>query len=365
MFAKNCSYRIRAAAILVITLVSGLFAGESDLKAKFFELCDNACVELAKDNLHVRGKQHYRDSYSVRALGVAYDMTGKEDYLDTCKNWSDKMIELQAGMTPAGAYYMNYGRKPGETTGNWYAADCASIAQGVLATAVRCPDSLEKKVYMDSVKAYADLVIENYIRPGGGITDGIWSKYDGPWWCSTGIFGGLAFSLYYETGEEKYLNAGCGTIDWLNAQDLTTISPYTLEEQGPAMYMYALEAYAAGLPFIEPDTARYKKVMARYEEALDWMAKMQVGRGGDNRWDYNTQWGSKSGGLAFHMYIYAKHLPNMHQICKEADKELEYICSGPINDPDKAVAENTFTQLMNFTMMSLAERLSPGTMYRR
>jgi hypothetical protein len=65
------------------------------------------------------------------------------------------------------------------------------------------------------------------------------------------------------------------------------------------------------------------------------------------------------------MYIYAKHLPNMHQICKEADKELEYICSGPINDPDKAVAENTFTQLMNFTMMSLAERLSPGTMYRR
>jgi hypothetical protein len=358
-------YRVFFAAVFMAVLCCPVFANEADYKKKFFEICDLACEELVKDTLHIYGKHHYKDSYSVRALAVAYDMTGDEKYLNVCKQWSDKMVELQHGMEPAGAYYMNYGRKPGEKEGEWFVADCASVAQGVLATAVRCPESPEKKVYMDSVKAYADLVIENFVTDSGGITDGFWSKYDGPWWCSTGIFGGLAFSLYYETGDEKYLDAGYGAIDWLNAEDLTKTGPSTLEEQGPAMYMYVLETYAAGLPFIQPDTERYKKLMARYDEALEWMAEMQVGRGGDNKWDYNTQWGSKSGGMPFHMYIYAKHVHNMHEIYAEADKELTYICEKPVNEPDKRIPDNVHTQLMNFTLMSLAERLSPGTMYRR
>ncbi|AQQ69905.1 hypothetical protein SMSP2_00239 [Limihaloglobus sulfuriphilus] len=363
MFKHN--YRVLLAAVFMAVICCSAFANEAVYKTKFFEICDLACQELVKDTLHIYGKHHYKDSYSVRALAVAYDMTGDEKYLNVCKEWSDKMVELQHGMEPAGAYYMNYGRKPGEKTGEWFVADCASVAQGVLATAVRCQKSPERTVYIDSVKAYADLVIANYARSGGGITDGLWSKYDGPWWCSTGIFGGLAFSLYYETGDEKYLDAGYGAIDWLNAEDLTKTGPSTLEEQGPAMYMYVLEAYAAGLPFIQPGSDRYKEVMARYDEALEWMAKGQAGRGGEDTWDYNTQWGSKGGGLPFHMYIYAKHVHNMHEIYAQADKELTYVCQGPVNQPDKRIPDNVHTQLMNFTLMSLAERLSPGTMYRR
>lgn len=45
-------------------------------------------------------------------MAVAYDITGKPEYLDGCKRWSDRMIEHQRKMIPEGAYYMQYGRRP-------------------------------------------------------------------------------------------------------------------------------------------------------------------------------------------------------------------------------------------------------------
>ena len=105
---------------------------------------------------------------------------------------------------------MNYGRKPGELKGEWYVGDSSSIALAVLATAVRCPDAPEKTRLFNSVSAYAKLVMENYVRPGGGITDGLWSEFDGEWWCSTGIFGSLAFVLYEQTGDRACSEGGPG-----------------------------------------------------------------------------------------------------------------------------------------------------------
>jgi hypothetical protein len=43
--------------------------------------------------------------------------------------------------------------------------------------------------------------MDNYVRYSGGITDGLWSKFNGEWWCSTGFFGSLAFVLYDETAD--------------------------------------------------------------------------------------------------------------------------------------------------------------------
>ena len=101
------------------------------------------------------------------------------------------------------------------------------------------------------------------------------------------------------------------------------------------MYMYTLEAYSAGLRFISPDTLRYKKVIVRIEDSMKWIVKHQNGQGGNNKWDYNTQWVSKGGGLPFHMYIYSQHLLNMHALAKAADMELEYIYSGSLDQPDR------------------------------
>ena len=354
-------------AVLLVTLLAWrptasptAFGEEPDLKGEFLRLSDAGAkiVEKQARTTERIGRAFYWDSYVVRALAVAYDMTGKEEFLDACKLWSDQMIEYQNGMIPEGAYYMQYGRKPGEKEGDWYVADCESIAHGVLATAVRCDDAEEKERYLNSVQSFARLVAENFVRSSGGVTDGYWPKSDKEWWCSSGIFGSLAFCLYDETGDESYLKIGLGTIDWLNQQDLLTVAVHFPPETiPPTVMMYCLEAYSAGLPHLEPGTERYQGTMAQWSKALAWMSKSLGGQAGI---DYISQWGSKFGGLPFHMYVYAHHVPDSGHVAQAADDELRYI-AGVL---EKAAPSNQRDQLALFAMMSYAEKLSPGSIYR-
>ena len=333
---------------------------QPELKAEFLKLCDAGSPILHEQARATerKGRAFYWDSYVVRGLCVGYDMTGKQQYLDACKLWSDRMIEFQNGMIPTGAYYMQYGRRPGEDEGGWYVADSSSIALGVLATAIRCDDPQEKRRYLDSVESFAKLVTENFVRPSGGVTDGYWPKSDEEWWCSTGIFGSLAFCLYDETGDPSYLKTALGTIDWLNRQDLLTVAVhFPTEEIKPTVMMYCLEAYSAGLPHLEPGTERHKSAMAQLSAARHWMSKNLGGRAGI---DYVSQWGGKFGGLPFHLYVFARHVPAGDDVVQMADRELRYIAdvlakAPPVNQRD---------QLALFAMMSYAERISPGSIYR-
>ena len=333
---------------------------EPELKAEFFELCDAGVGILEKQARTDKriGRAFYWDAYVVRALSVAYDMTGKKEYLDACKLWSDRMIEYQEGMIPQGAYYMQYGRKPGEDKGGWYVADCSSIALGVLATGIRCEAPAEKARYLNSAKSFAKLVIDNFVRPSGGVTDGYWPKSDKEWWCSTGIFGSVAFHLYEETGDESYLKVGLGTIDWLNRQDLLTVAvhfpPETIK---PTVFMYCLEAYSTGLPHLEPGSELYQGAIAQSAKAHEWMRANWEGKAGI---DYITQWGSKFGGLPFHVYVYAAHVPDSAELVAAADGELRYIADQLAKTPPS----NQRDQLALFAMMSYAEKLSPGSLFR-
>jgi hypothetical protein len=351
-----------AIVTVVCVLPSALPAhgGEPDLKAEFLTLCDAGfpiIEEQARTDERI-GRAFYWDSYLVRALAVAYDMTGKEEYVGACKLWSDRMIHYQKGMIPNGAYYMQYGRRPGQDKGDWYVADCSSIAQGVLATAVRCTDPVEKDRYLRSVTSFAQLVSDNFVRPTGGVTDGYWRKSDKEWWCSTGIFGSLAFWLYDETGDRPYLRAGLGTIDWLNQQDLLTVAVhFPAKEITPTVMMYSLEAYSAGLPHLEAGTERHKSAVAQLAKAHAWMLENQGGKAGI---DYISQWGSKFGGLPFHMYVHCGHVSGIQDVVQSADRELRYIA----DVLEKSPPSNQRDQLALFAMMSYAERLSPGALFR-
>jgi len=322
-------------------------------EADFFRLCDLAAREV---NSPQRKVPFYQDSYAVRALAVAYDMTGQRRFLDACRTWSGRMMAKQEKMTPAGAYSMNYGRKPGETKGGWYVADSSSIALGVLATAGRCRGP-EREKYLHSVKAFTKLVIDNYVRPSGGVTDGIWPKSDKEWWCSTGIFGSLAALLFRETNDLSYRAVALGAIDWLNGQDLTQTGPYTLQEMGPCMIMYVLEAYSAGWPLLEPGSPRQKAALKQMAFCLDWMAKNQASRGVKPAWDYNSQWGSKFGGLPFHMLVYARHFPGNPAVAQAAEEELRHV------GRQLAATAPGLSQLAVFALMSYAERIRPGAIY--
>lgn len=327
---------------------------DETLKKDFIRLCDLSVEQInhygCLDSLaRRRGMHFYIESYMVRALAVAYDMTGNRAYLNACRTWSDRMITFQEKMIPHGFYYMNYNRAPFETSGDCYNGDNGSIAMAVLATAVRCPNRMERDRYLKSVEAYAKLVRNNYVGSGGGITDGIWHMYDGQWWCSTGTVGSLFFLLYGETQKPVYLNAGLNAINWLNKQDLDTVGPFPLKMQGPSLPMYTFEAYSAGLPYIKKVPQLYALAKKQVEWFSNWAAHYQFEDG---------QWGSKYGGIPFHLLIQGKAASNQKML-QMADQNLDKIVALIFKD-DKP----SMTQFSAFAMMSLAEKLSPGTMYR-
>jgi len=326
----------------------------AEFKERFFQLCDLTSTGLKAGT---NTQPFFIDSYAVRALCVAYDMTGKKDYLDACRTWSDRMVDFQQKMMPRNAYYMNYGRKPGQTTNGWYVADSSSIAMGVLATAVRCQGD-EKKRFLNSAKAFATLVMNNYIGPRAGIRNGLWPKFAGEWWCSSGIFGSLVFLLYDETGDRRYLTAGLGAVEWLNRLDPEQDQAYPLSEMGPTYPMYVLEAYSAGISHLKEGSNRRQAALVKISWYLDWIARQQSKPPRERQWPADVRWGMKFGGLPFHQYVQSRVLPEGEKLTAAGDHEMEDLA------PLVFTNEPELTQLPVFMMISYAERLSPGTIYR-
>jgi hypothetical protein len=341
-------------ALLLAASARAQEAPVAQFRSHFFQLCDLASVQLTAGTSKT---PFFIDSYAARALCVAHDLTGKPEYLDACRAWSERMLAFQEQMQPRGAYYMNYGRKPGQGSNAWYVADSSSIAMGVLATSVRCTGT-EKQRFLNSAKDFAALVMDNYIGPGGGIRNGLWPKFDGEWWCSSGIFASLAFLLYDETGEERYLKTALGVVDWLNALDPEKDKVYPLSEMGPTYPMYVLEGYSAGISHLPPGTERHEAALASIKWYLDWIARQQTQPPRKRQWPANVRWGMKFGGLPFHQYVYSRVLPDGAKLSAAADRELQRLA------PLVFTEHPRLTQLPVFMLMSYAERLSPGAIYR-
>ena len=239
----------------------------AEFRDAFLNLCDAACKEFAKEITPFEEKHRtvvepethhapfFEDAYGVRALAVAYDITGKPEYLSACQHWANRVITLQEKMTPKGAYYLNYGRPPGATSGDWWVADSGSVAMGILATAARTTDQTDKDRYLDSVKSFAQLVLDHYIAKDGGVTDGLWSHYDGPWWCSTATFSAAAYLLYDQTGDPRYLKVARDGTDWLVAHDFRRNDPPAWDVMGgmPGVVFYIGESHAIALGHHLPD----------------------------------------------------------------------------------------------------------------
>lgn len=297
------------------------------------------------------------DSYAVRALCVAYDMTGNEKYLDACREWSERMVRYQKKMIPHGAYYMHYNRKPGQTNGDWYVADSSSIGMAVLATAVRCQGA-ERARFLNSAKTFATLVIANYVKPTGGVSDGLWHESSNAWWNSSSLFGSFLFNLYASTGNKQYLKTALGVTDWLNHWDLTKPQPFPLSQQGPAMIFYVMENYCAGWPYIEKDGAIKQAAMAKVNWCLGWIAEQQSKPIANRQWSPTKSWGMKFGGLPFVEFVFSHYLPADGKLTADGNAEMQRLASIVFAGKPK------FTQLSAFLMLSYAECLDPGAIFR-
>jgi hypothetical protein len=333
---------------------------QPNLEQEFFQLCDRAILDLPSPKREARryGSHYYVDSYAVRALLVASDMTGKKEYLNCARQWADRMVNFQSQMIPKGAYYMRYGRKPGEDHGSWYVADSSCIAMGVLATAVRCENKPDRERYFKSAQLFARLVMDNYIGPHGGIRNAYWDKFDGEWWCCSGVFASLCFLLHNETGQDHYLQTALKAVQWLNHEDMETTGPNGLKEQNATLPMYVCEAYSAGLPQLKRHPEVYPAALRQISWAVKWMSENTAGKGISATADYESQWGSKYGGLPFHLYTCAKELPDPAAIQRLADEELRRVAAAIAREKPE------LTQLAAFAMISYAQKLRPGAIYR-
>lgn len=361
--------------------------GRSDFEAKFFQLCDLAVEELKlplelplrkmSQDLSPRKTSFWSSSYTIRALGVAYDMTGKEEYLNTMKRWSDEMITYQEKMIPRGIYYMNYGRRPFEVNGPVYNADGGEIAMGILATAARCTNKMEKERYLNSVQAYATLILENYIGKRGGIVNGNWPEYNGEWYCSTAYAGQVLFWLYDETGEEKYLEAGLNAVNWLS--NLAEIGKnYPADSQfrklnrpsgqrfnGSWVHMY-YGLYISG--FFHIFSGKYPEIEEDVRREIDILMKVApenlAGKGYSDTFEkYDVRdgrVGGKSGAVPFALYYLSNQKMVPEAITEIADKEMYRIV-----DEIFSYDELRITELASFAMFSMAEKLYPGVLYRK
>jgi len=320
---------------------------------QYLQLCNFASDTVRTENNKI---SFFVDSYAVRALCAAYDLTSDTNYLNTCRDWSKRMLDYQKKMVPRGAYYMHYNRKPGETSNDWFVADSSSIGMAILATSVRCSGS-EQRHYVKSAKEFADLVIKHYVKPSGGVTDGIWHESNDEWWCSSGIFGSFLFNLYAVTGDKKYLDTALRITDWLNNWDLTKEQPFPLAQQGPAMLMYVMENYSAGWPYIVQDEDRKHAAEEKIAWCLSWIAEQQHKPLNERQWPPGVGWGMKFGGLPFHQYIFSRYFKNGENLTSTGDAEMQRLANVVFNGKLKA------TQLPMFMLMSYAERVQPGSIY--
>lgn len=365
--------RIPQSLIAASILAAGCATPPQEMhRARFLQFCDLAVSELNKEITPFRDRADddpsthhmpfFEDAHAVRALAAAYDMTGRKAYLDACRKWSDLMVRYQSGMIPAGAYYMNHSRAPGQDTGQWNLADSGSVGQGVLATAVRCSEPAERGRYLASVEWLAKLAIENYVTPSGGITNGCWPEHDGPWWCSSATFGTLSLLLYEATGNPQYRRVGVNAMRWLAARDFRELAPITFQQRSSGTIFYVFDLYATGLRHLEPDDPARASILRQWEAALSWMAAHQKTRGADVP-DYTVR-NVDMAGLPCLVYAFARQVPVDAAHIAAADAELTYIGDLLLRDGRPNVSKLMVWEVMTWGMLSYAERLAPGAMAR-
>jgi hypothetical protein len=345
----------------------------AQMRRSFLQLCDLACEELDKEftpfseiyrnssDARTHHMPFFEDAYAIWALSVAYDMTRRARYLHTCRHWADRIIALQNRMIPKGAYYMNYGREPGSAQGDSYVADCGSIAMGMLATSIRVTHAQDKLRYLNSVKAWAKLVTENYIGEDGGITNGIWG-YTPEWWGSTATAGALLFRLYAETASQEYLDVALRASDWMSTQGLRGAVNPSFEQGAPSVVYYCGQFY--GMTMYPPvlTASQMDAADAQIAEAIKWLAENQKGRGAVSSVDY--LYDTYMAGMPYLMYVFTAGKPHAPDLRSAADTELRYISALLFDDGPPDATQLKTWELISWAMMSYAARLRPGDLIR-
>jgi hypothetical protein len=202
------------------------------------------------------------------------------------------------------------------------------------------------------------------IGKNGGIIEKLWGGFADEWWCSTATFGVPALQLYEETGQEKYGKVGLGSLRWMIGRDFRDAKVIGFRQRPSGVIFYDFELYVAGLKYLPAGSQERKAAMVQISEALKWMAANQIGRGGKPAFSYRDDGHTDMAALPFLMYAFAHQLPEHRDLVAEADRELRYIAALLFDKGDPAVTHLKVWELMSWGMMSYAEKLRPGSLFR-
>ena len=97
---------------------------------------------------------------------------------------------------------------------------------------------------------------------------------------------------------------------------------------------------------------------------LRWLDGNQIGRGGKPAWAYSDDGHTDMAGLPFLMYSFARQLPEHRGLTAEADRELRYIDRLILSKGELPLSQLNVWELVSWGMMSYAEKLSPGSLFR-
>ena len=153
-----------------------------------------------------------------------------------------------------------------------------------------------------------------------------------------------------------------GALDWLVGQDFRELKPITFQQRPSGTIFYCFELYVAGLKHLPPDSPKYRVALRQIDLALDWMATNQKSRGAQVP-DY-TERNVDMAGLPYLMYGFARQVPQVGGITAAADGELDYIGKLLLAQGDPNVSRLMVWEVMTWGMLSHAERLAPGALFR-
>jgi hypothetical protein len=155
----------------------------------------------------------YQGAYLMRTLVAAYEITGREDFLQTALRFADELVKLQ--------------RKDGYWVvadhGNIYLADTGS-ALGLIMILYKHVDEQRQALYFQTIKKYADAVIhDGLIYESGALDagyqlgkDGSIEKTLGPYTIATELTGVVVFTwLYLMSGDRQYKEIAMNALTWL------------------------------------------------------------------------------------------------------------------------------------------------------
>ena len=103
--------------------------------------------------------------------------------------------------------------------------------------------------------------------------------------------------------------------------------------------------------------------MAQVAAAAQWWAENQQGRGAKSSLNYVGD-ATYMGGMPYLMYSLARQLPQQRDLAKEADRELRHLAGLLLKNGEPPLSNIYTWELMTWTMVSYAEKLSPGSLYR-